>query len=75
MLACRLAWSHPLLDGSKRAAWASLVMFLELNDLVWDPDPPDVDEAEAAMLAVAAPEVDENWLAERLRQRIKPAAG
>lgn len=25
--------------------------------MVWDPDPPDVDEAEAAMLAVAAGEV------------------
>lgn len=55
VLTCRLAWNHPLLDGKKRSAWASLVMFPDLNDIVWDPDPPDVDEAEEAMLAVAAP--------------------
>jgi death on curing protein len=27
VLTCRLAWNHPLLDGNKRAAWASLVLF------------------------------------------------
>lgn len=64
VLTCRLAWNHPLLDGNKRAAWASLVLFLDLNGFQWDPDPPDVDDAEAAMLAVAAHEVDEDWLAE-----------
>ncbi len=26
VLVCRLAWNHPLPDGNKRAAWASLVM-------------------------------------------------
>jgi hypothetical protein len=31
------------------------VAFSDLNDGVWDPDPPDVDEAEAAVLAVARP--------------------
>jgi death on curing protein len=70
VLTCRLAWNHPLLDGNKRAAWASLVMFLDLNGLVWSPDPPNVDEAEAAMQAVAAHQVDENWLANWLRERI-----
>jgi death-on-curing protein len=71
VLTTHLAWNHPLPDGNKRAAWACLVMFVELNGGRWDPDPPDVDEAEAAMLAVAAHEVDEawfsNWLGERLR--------
>ncbi|HXY44212.1 MAG TPA: Fic family protein [Acidimicrobiales bacterium] len=71
VLTCRLAWNHPLLDGNKRAAWASLVLFLDLNDLSWDPDPPDVDEAEAAMLAVAAHEVDEEWFANWLRTRVR----
>jgi death-on-curing protein len=28
---CRLAWDHPLPDGNKRAAWAALVMFIDLN--------------------------------------------
>jgi death on curing protein len=71
VLTTHLAWNHPLPDGNKRAAWACLVMFVELNGGRWDPDPPDVDGAEAAMLAVAAHEVDEagfsNWLGERLR--------
>lgn len=71
VLTCRLAWNHPLPDGNKRAAWATLLMFLDLNDCSWDPDPPNVDEAEAAMLAVAAHEVDEGWLAAWLRDRVR----
>lgn len=67
VLTCRLAWNHPLPDGNKRAAWASLVLFVDLNRGRWDPDPPDVDAAEAAMLAVAAGEVDEAWFATWLR--------
>jgi death-on-curing protein len=70
VLVCRLAWNHPLLDGNKRAAWAALVMFVDLNGGTWEPDPPDVDEAEQAMLAIAAGEVNETWTAEWLRQRI-----
>jgi len=70
VLTCRLAWNHPLPDGNKRAAWAALVVFLDLNDATWDPDPPDVDDAEAAMLAVAAHEVDEVWFADWLRSRV-----
>lgn len=71
VLCCRLAWNHPLLDGNKRAAWATLVMFVDLNGGTWDPDPPDVDQAEEAMIAVAAGEVDESWLAAWLRDRIR----
>lgn len=71
VLTCRLAWNHPLLDGNKRAAWAALVMFIDLNDGTWDPEPPDVDEAERAMLAVAAHESDEAWLASWLRDRVR----
>lgn len=70
VLTCRLSWNHPLLDGNKRAAWAALVMFIDLNDGSWNPDPPDVDDAEAAMLTVAAGEVDEEWLAAWLRDRV-----
>jgi len=79
VLVCRLAWNHPLPDGNKRAAWASLVMFLDLNDVQWDPDPPDVDDSEAAMLAIAAGQVDETWVADWLRHQAAfpapPAAG
>ena len=70
MLTCRLAWNHPLPDGNKRAAWAALVMFIDLNDGAWDPDPPDVDDAEDAMLNVAAGQVDEQWFAAWLRERV-----
>ena len=70
VLTCRLAWNHPLPDGNKRAAWAALVLFLDLNDYVWDPDPPDAAEAEAAMFSVAAHDVDEAWLAAWLRDRV-----
>ena len=61
--------SHP--DGSKRAAWAALVMFIDLNHGTWDPDPPDIDQAEEAMLALAADDVDETWTAARLRERVR----
>ena len=74
MLASHLAWNHALIDGNKRASWASLVMFLDLNGVVWDPDPPDVDDAEAAMLAVAAHEVDEGSLHGSARGRMSRRA-
>ena len=71
VLTCRLAWNHPLLDGNKRAAWASLLLFVDLNGGMWGPDPPDVDHAETAMLAVAAHEVDEEWFADWLGRRVR----
>lgn len=70
VLVSRLARNHPLPDGNKRAAWLSLTMFVDLNSGTWQPDPPDVDNAEAMMLAVAAGEVDENWIAEWLKDRV-----
>lgn len=71
VLCCHLAWNHPLPDGNKRAAWAALVLFIDLNGGVWQPDPPEVDDAEEAMLAVAAGEVDEAWFAAWLRNRVR----
>ncbi|MCB0989059.1 MAG: Fic family protein [Microthrixaceae bacterium] len=71
VLCCRLAWNHPLPDGNKRASWAALLLFIDLNEGTWDPDPPDVDQAEEAMLAVAAGEVDEDWVASWLRERVR----
>ena len=71
ILCCRLVWNHPLPDGNKRASWAALLLFIDLNNGVWDPDPPDVDQAEEAMVAVAAGEVDEDWVAGWLRERVR----
>jgi death-on-curing protein len=71
VLVCRLAWNHPLPDGNKRSAWAALVMFIDLNHGAWDPDPPNIDEAEEAMLAIAGGDVDEAWTAAWLRDRVR----
>jgi death-on-curing protein len=71
VLCCRLPWNHPLPDGNKRASRAALLLFVDLNDGVWDPDPHDVDQAEEAMPAVAAGEVDEAWVADWLRERVR----
>lgn len=71
VLVCRLAWNHPLPDGNKRAAWAALVLFIDLNGGHWEPDPPDVDDAEQTMLAVAAHDVDESWTADWLREHVR----
>lgn len=70
VLVCRLAWNHPLPDGNKRAAWASLIMFLDLNGARWRPGAPNVDDAEAAIVATAARDVDETWFADWLRARV-----
>ena len=71
VLLVRVARNHPLPDGNKRAAWVSLRLFVELNEWVWDPRP-SVDDAEAAVLAVAAGRWDEgataDWLRSHLRQ-------
>jgi death on curing protein len=71
VLVCRLAWNHPLPDGNKRTAWAALAMFIDLNDGTWDPDPPNIDQAEEAMLAIAAGKVDETWTAAWLKERVR----
>lgn len=68
VLTVRIARNHPLPDGNKRLAWASLSMFCELNGRRLDAS---ADDVVAQMLAVAAGEVAEEgmarWLSERLR--------
>ena len=71
VLVCRLAWNHPLPDGNKRSAWAALVMFIDLNEGSWEPDPPSVDQAEEVMLAIAAGEADETWAAAWLKEHVR----
>ena len=53
VLVVRLAKNHALPDGSKRAAWVSLRMFVEPNGWSWH-TPPSVDETERAVLAIAS---------------------
>jgi death-on-curing protein len=73
-LTCHVAWNHPLPDGNKRTSWACLVTFLDLNGIVWDPDPPDVDAAEAAILAITTHDHDEASFAAWLLERLRPAS-
>jgi death-on-curing protein len=70
VLTCRLAWNHPLPDGNKRAAWVALRAFVELNGWHWDPTP-TVDEAEQAMMAIAAGDWDEPAAAEWLHGHLR----
>lgn len=71
VLIVRLAGNHPLPDGNKRAAWVSLRAFVDLNGWTWNPRP-TIDEAEQAVLAVAAGEWDEQATATWLRTHLAP---
>jgi death-on-curing protein len=55
-----IARNHPFVDGNKRTAFASIIIFLGLNGIDFDVPPA---EATAMMLALAAGEVDESGLA------------
>jgi len=59
-----VARNHPFVDGNKRAAFASMIVFLGLNDIDFlVPEP----EATAAILALAAGEVEEEGLTRWIR--------
>jgi death on curing protein len=73
VLIVRLARNHPLPDGNKRAAWVSLRLFVDINDWTWAPRP-DTDEAETAVLAIAAGEWDERTTASWLTKFLRPIA-
>jgi death-on-curing protein len=55
-----IARNHPFVDGNKRTAFASIIVFLGLNGMDFDVQPA---QATAMMLALAAGEVDESGLA------------
>ena len=65
-----LAKNHPLIDGNKRIAFLTAVLFLELNGLVFEAG--EVD-ATVSTLALAAGEMSEakyaNWLRKNSRKR------
>jgi death-on-curing protein len=69
----RLARNHPLPDGNKRAAWVTLRVFVEINDWIWQPYP-TVDEAEYAVLAIAAGEWDHTRIGGWLSGHLKPTS-
>lgn len=69
VLLVRLASNHPLPDGNKRAAWVSLRLFVELNGWAWNPKP-TIDDAEAAVLAVASGTWKQDAAAKWLREHL-----
>lgn len=71
VLLVRLAKNHPLPDGNKRAAWVSMRMFVEVNGWRWTTSP-DIDEAEATVVAIAAGTLDEAGTATWLRGFLAP---
>lgn len=54
-----IARNHPFVDGNKRAAFASIIVFLGLNGFDFDVPP---EQATAMILALAAGEVSEESL-------------
>ena len=59
-----IARNHAFVDGNKRAAFAALIVFLRLNGVRFAPD---VAIAAAAIVALAAGEIDEDGLTRWIR--------
>jgi death on curing protein len=64
-----IAKNHPFVDGNKRAALASMIVFLGLNHL--DLDAPQ-EEAAAIVFSLAAGEITEEALARWISGHAKP---
>ena len=64
-----IARNHPFIDGNKRTALASMIVFLGLNGI--DLDAPQED-ATAMILSLAAGEITEDVLAHWIAEHIRP---
>ena len=62
--AFRIAKNHPFVDGNKRTAFASMLVFLGLNGIDFDVPPQD---ATVMIVSLAAGEVSEESLARWIR--------
>jgi death-on-curing protein len=62
-----IARNHPFVDGNKRAAFASIVVFLGLNGIEFEPSPAT---ATAMILSLAAGETTEDDLARWIEDNI-----
>lgn len=61
-----IAKNHPFVDGNKRAALMAMIVFLRLNGIAFKPENA---EAAAAILGLAAVEIEEDGLARWIRDR------
>jgi len=70
-----LCSNHPFVDGNKRTALASALVFLDANAQLPDPDLParEVDAWEELVLDVADSRIDRDQTTRRLRSLLKPA--
>jgi death-on-curing protein len=66
ILCSRLVRNHPLPDGNKRAAYLSMLIYLELQGFRWNP--PSESERVLAMEALAAGTMSETEFIEWLRE-------
>jgi len=69
VLGVRIAMNHPLPDGNKRLAWASVHIFHRINDFSLSFTQ---DEAVDVMLGIASSKVDVDEFAKWLRARATP---
>ena len=69
-----LCRNHPFVDGNKRTALASCLVYLQSNDLLPNPEAPAraVDAWEALVLDVAASRVDRKQNTTRVRAQLVP---
>lgn len=67
--ALAIARNHPFIDGNKRTAFMSLVLFMALNGLAFDP--PEV-EATMTTLAMAAGDLPDDAFIAWVRRHAKP---
>jgi death on curing protein len=66
-----LCRNHPFVDGNKRTALATCLVFLSENDLLPD-EKLDVDAWEALTLDVAASRIDREQTTRRVRKLLRP---
>ncbi len=69
-----LCRNHPFLDGNKRTALATCLVFLEANDLLPNDKLP-VDEWEALVLDVASSRLERDETTTRLQKVVKNLRG
>jgi death-on-curing protein len=69
LYALGIARNHPFIDGSKRTAWTAMVVFLDNNDVSFEP--PDA-EAAVVMLAMAAGEMPDEAFTAWVRSHARP---
>jgi death-on-curing protein len=65
-----IARNHAFVDGNKRAAFASIIVFLGLNGIDFDAPP---EAATAIILGLAAGEIDEDGLARWIEDNMPTA--